>query len=501
MLKGFIVLYYKKNHSLSSDTLILSKEKAWNLQLPALEPKKVWDLPIIVPILIGILICLITSRENYLLFMAALAGFIMFFSIKHPELALAMLFNGVFIYLYSVFKLGVETSRIMTGSFYGFLAICYILGGILFIIKSPHEFKFMLIMKRPQKLKFMSIDILFFSFFCLVILSYFIFYKGEELAYIKITYAPLLVIVPYFGIRLLVSKEKIGDFLKYCVIWAAILIIPAFYELIFNPTFREYGRFSMYMFSGSGDNPILFGITFSTLMLILFVWMFEQRKLILKYFVFIIPSMFLLLRSGSRGAIISFLVSILFYIFFMLKSKLKIKIYALFTIALLIFITYKFIPEATKQFYDYTFSLEALEEPMSSIQQRIDLFKSTTKEFIDNPIMGVGIGNSVYGIGFPHNILLETSAELGVFGLSILLLMFYLTIRKALSFIKKEEKIDLKILMKISLSLFIYSLAESMYSGYLTNQTQLFLSMGLIASLIEFKSRKKEINVEPKKSF
>jgi len=57
----------------------------------------------------------------------------------------------------------------------------------------------------------------------------------------------------------------------------AILIVPAFYELLFNPIFAESARYSMYMLEGGKDNPILFGITFAVLLIILFILVLEQK--------------------------------------------------------------------------------------------------------------------------------------------------------------------------------------------------------------------------------
>lgn len=442
----------------------------------------IWKL--LLPILAGAVIGLIIAKENPL-FLGVLVGLIFFvFFVRNPELPLAVLFNGTFIYFYSVFKMGFETSSLMTGSFYAFLALSYILGGIL------------LIAKRPQKFRLGSIDILFICFFSLVFLSYFIFSTDNENAYTKIAYAPLLVIVPYFGVRLLSSKVRIEKFFKYCVLVAAILIIPAFYELFFNPIFKEYGRFSMYMFPERGDNPILFGITFAVLIIILLALALDQRKLKFRYLILLIPSMFLLMRSGSRGAVISFFATIVFYLLIIGRLKFKTKVYAVIFLTLLSLGAFKFLPESVTGFYQYTFTPEARMTEVSSVYQRISMWEEALDDFKENPIFGVGMGNSVGGIGFPHNIILEVLAELGILGLLILVPMCYLTIKKAMAFIKREQDKNLNFLMKLSLLLFIYFLVEAMFSGYITNQTRLFMSMGLIVSLTKLKVREGKVIVK-----
>jgi len=455
------------------NTLKISKNNIWKLLLP---------------IFAGAIISLIIAKEN-VLFLALLAGLVFFtFFVKNPELPLAIQFNGTFIYFYAVYKMGFETSTLMTGIFYGFLALSYLLGGIL------------LISKRPQKFKFGSIDVLFICIFFLFFVSYFIFSLDNPNAFKKISYAPLLVIAPYFGVRFLNSEERIKKFFKYCVLVAAILIISAIYELLFNPVFAERGRFSIYMFSERGDNPILFGITFAILLIILFVRVVEQRKLKFKYLILMVPSAFLLLRSGSRGAVISFLVTMVSYLFIMGRMRLKTKVYAIILLSLLILGVYKFIPESTTEFYQYTFTPEARENPVSSVYQRLTMWGEAIDDFKRSPILGVGTGNSVGGIGFPHNIILEISAELGILGLFLFLAMCYLTIRKSWSFIKKVEDKDFNLLMKLSLLLFIYSLVEAMFSGYITNQTHLFMSMGLIVSMMKLKANNQRRDNERKRT-
>jgi O-antigen ligase len=409
--------------------------------------------------------------EEIVLFLAILVGLVLFILlIGKPELSLAIVFNGTLVYFYSFYKLGYEPNRVTTGGFYGFLAVAYILGGVLFVAKKPHILKLGLI------------DLSFIFFFFLVSLSYLVFSLNNENASRKIAYAPLLVIAPYFGTRLMLSERRIKNFFKYCVFVAGALIIPAFYELLFNPFLVHKFRFSMYLFEGGKDNPILFGITFAILLIILSVWALEQRILKLKYLILMILSIFLLLRSGSRGAVISFLVTLSFYLLIIGRLRFKTKVYAAVLIIFLILVACIIIPEPLIKFYQYTFTSEARLTNVSSIYQRIMFWKQTFTEFVENPILGVGLGNSVKGVGFPHNIILEAAAELGIGGVFIFLSMCYLTIKKAFRFIKKEETQNLKLMMKIALLLFIYSLVEAMFSGHIANQTRLFMSMGLIES-------------------
>lgn len=391
--------------------------------------------------------------------------------VRKPELSLAILFNGSIIYFYLIYKLDIGSSRLLSGGFYAFLALSYLLGG--FFLNSG----------RLHKLRLSSVDVLFVFFFIWVFFNYFIFYSGSESAYTKIMYAPLLVITPYVGIRLLSSMERIDKFINYCVLLAAMLIIPSLYELLFNPLLAKASGFSIYLIRGEEANHILFGLTFAILLLIIFIKLFERKAFDFRHIILIIPSAYLLLRSASRGALISLVITMLFYLLFITTMRFKLKIYAVFFILLLILGAYKLMPEPTIVSYSSTFEYQDMPEKLSSVLQRITMWKEAINDFKENPVFGVGMGNSIDGSGFPHNIILEVSAELGILGIFMFLSMCYLTVKKALRFIKNEKRKDINLLMKLSLLLFIYSFVEAMFSGYITNQTYFFMSMGLIVSL------------------
>lgn len=80
------------------------------------------------------------------------------------------------------------------------------------------------------------------------------------------------------------------------------------------------------------------------------------------------------------------------------------KIYIIVLIILLTLGIYRYIPESTREFYLYSLRSEAQTDQFSSIYIRLTLWKEAIKDFIENPIIGVGVGNSGGGIGFPHNI-------------------------------------------------------------------------------------------------
>lgn len=429
-----------------------------------------------------IIVALLIAKDDILLFGALIVlSLITLLLVNKPELALAIQFNGTLIFFYVMYKLGSEPSRMLTGSFYGILAGAYLLGGVLAVTRGSQRFKLNLI------------DVLFTCLFCYFFLSYFLFSTLNGFAYRKATYAPLLVIAPYWGMQLLSSDERVRDFFKYCVIVAAVLIPPSFYELFSNPIFSHYGRFSLYLFSERGDNPILFAITFAVLLIILFFQVAEEKRLRLNHLALIIPSVFLLLRSGARGPIISFLVAMIFYLFNVIGSGLKTRMYLIVLVGILIVGAYNLIPESTVTFYEHLFVLDTLSDQSNSIYERLILMELAIKEFKEHLIFGVGMGNSAGGVGYPHNAIIEVAAELGLVGLAIFLLMCFASLIKAVKCIKRAKNSRDSWLMRVSFSLFVFSFVESMFSSHMGGDTAFYGSVGLIsavAKIVEQRNRK-----------
>jgi O-antigen ligase len=393
---------------------------------------------------------------------------------RNPELALAILFNGVLIYLYTVYKMGLHTNRTMTGAFYAFLTSSFVLG------------EFLLFRKKHTSVKLGCIEILFCMFFLLFFLSYFAFSSDNHNAYRKITYAPLLAIMPFFGGRFLLSEIRIKKFLTYCALIAILLMIPAFYEHFCNPVLAQQTRFSMFSFENTElkDNPILFGGTYAVLLIIVFVWMLESRRFRVLHLVVITASAYLILLSGSRGVLVSLWGAIALYLCFASGSERKVRVSAFVFLLLVSFGIYKYcVPQRLSNFYRYSTSAGAFQDHCSSFRMRISMWKHATREFAENPVIGVGTGNSSNGSGYPHNIVLEVAAEFGVLGLIIFVLMIYATILKAIVFLRDRQLSSSHILMRILFVLFLNFLIHAMFSHHLANYPRLYISMGLIVCL------------------
>jgi O-antigen ligase len=168
-----------------------------------------------------------------------------------------------------------------------------------------------------------------------------------------------------------------------------------------------------------------------------------------------------------------------------MKSKIKLRylIYAFVVIFPICIVAYHSVPQSTIYLYSSTFS----DNPKTSLNIRVETYKAVFQDFINNPLFGVGMGNSEGGIGFPHNIILEVMAELGLVGLFIFLCLFFVTIYKSLLYIRHCSDKEPQLLMKISLVLFTYSFLVLMAGDRIVTAIGFFLPMGIISSLVKQK--------------
>lgn len=285
--------------------------------------------------LVCMAVLVLADAATFLKLAGATIAFV--FLVRRPELALAIQFNGIALYLYVVYKLSSETTSFMTGSFYTAVAAAYLAGGW-------H-------LARARKIISLStIDRLFLLLYGIFFVSYLIFSLDNPAAYRKVAYAPVLVIAPYLGLQLLVTREQVQRFFIYCSMLTVITILPSVYELVTNPYFSEYGRFSIYTFADKSDNPIQFGISFSLLLLVILFRAAAQRRISLWQAALILPSVYFLVRSGARGPLISFVVALLFYIAWLGELRPRVKFGVLGGLSALLITAFSLIPDRTSYF-------------------------------------------------------------------------------------------------------------------------------------------------------
>lgn len=394
-----------------------------------------------------------------------------FVLVRKPELSLAIQINGIALYLYTIYKLNIEPGTFVTGAFYGVMAGSYLIGGWMAIRSGQGAHSFNLI------------DKLFGLLYSYFFISYLLLAQDNPLAYRKVIYAPALVIAPYIGVRMIASTFKIDRFLTYLGLMSIIMIVPSFYELWINPLYQDYGRFSIYIFEDKGDNPIQFGIAYALLLIIVIFRIARQHRIGLVDVLILIPAAFLLIRSGARGPVISLIVTFFIYIIWLGHISRRIKLTIIAGGLLLLGFAYSVIPDATVRFYQVLFDptvSPTQNASANSIQERVLLIDLAIDDFLAEPILGVGTGNSSGGVGYPHNSIIEVAAELGLVGVSIFLLLQAVVAVTAYRTIKKTKGTPDEWIMTTAFAIYLFAFIESQFSGYMGGDMLLYTSIGLV---------------------
>jgi len=112
---------------------------------------------------------------------------------------------------------------------------------------------------------------------------------------------------------------------------------------------------------------------------------------------------------------------------------------------------------------------------------RRQLYQAAVAAFTQNPVTGAGTGSyacisPVPGISYPHNLLLESAAELGLPGLALSLLFAFVPLVRLMHWRKKAGEAAL------ACSLLVFCLVNAMFSGDIPGNYTLWLAAGVAAS-------------------
>jgi O-antigen ligase len=128
-----------------------------------------------------------------------------------------------------------------------------------------------------------------------------------------------------------------------------------------------------------------------------------------------------------------------------------------------------------------------------SALHRIEAWAKSIQLIRSNPLVGIGtgsfksIGQNLFpwiesGWQYPHNILLELFVENGVLGISLFLTFLFVIIKR---YLKIREKVigENRTILDTFFCLFLFTLINSMISGDLTMNANLWLFAGFIVSI------------------
>jgi len=181
--------------------------------------------------------------------------------------------------------------------------------------------------------------------------------------------------------------------------------------------------------------------------------------------------------AGSRGPILQ-LVLIAFFFWYKNHEKIKLK----FVIPILISLTGIIYYFSTK--YDAFKMLtarftESQTNEGGSDYSRFMYLKGGWEQFLNSPFVGDSVEVKPYGV-YPHNMLVESFMSLGILGGILCIVILYVTFKKALLLLKKEEIIWLVLI-------FLSNLIVTFTSGSIVNN---FKFWNLAAIILTYQSTK-----------
>ncbi len=195
--------------------------------------------------------------------------------------------------------------------------------------------------------------------------------------------------------------------------------------------------------------------------------------------IILISSLFLLLvqfATNTRGVLVSLIVGF-FYLLWINPIKIK-KIYLYSSIIGFLILLGIVLSQLDLDYYFIRFT-EFATDP--SILGRLKVYLESFNILYDTHFLGTGPGAFKYFsfLEYPHNLLLENMAVLGILGLLIniyiILLVYWLIVN---SKVWKEN-----ILLILTISIFLFFFTETMFSFTLWMHKGLYFSMALISVL------------------
>lgn len=198
----------------------------------------------------------------------------------------------------------------------------------------------------------------------------------------------------------------------------------------------------------------------------------------------------LMIFTGSKGPVLSLFVSIFLILVRTTKKLLtlnNIMKFIIFITILFLFINYIVLMIFPNNYLIQRFLRISPENSVSLT--RMDYFSIAIKNFIKKPLIGFGTGS--YGFlfahkdvrSYPHNIILEIMVELGMIGLILITPLFLNSLIKINNILKIYSRNDT---LKATYCLYIFYLINSMFTGDIILNLNLFLYLG-ISSVINTK--------------
>ncbi len=303
-------------------------------------------------------------------------------------------------------------------------------------------------------------------------------YKGLRLALLNtlLLYSPLLLVRDIASIKRLIQATIIFSLIVYTkiMIWPSYIVAPMAENKFFRAGF----------FYGNDTSPV--ALYLASTFCLGGIMAARSRLRAGIYLLCMVPLTFGGWMTGTRLSIGSIIVATICTILMFSRrgqSNRKGIVLVLSILSIVIMATIVS-PVSQSERIIRVLSEKGLDE---SGLARLDHYRVGWTAFLENPIVGGGIGSYATFRGggddrwFPHNILLEVSIELGIIGLALFLFMLFGFIRHVLILRRRIGEIDLagRQISDMFLVALVVTLFASQVTDDLADNRAIWLVMGL----------------------
>lgn len=416
---------------------------------------------------------LVSKVSNSIIFCLIFLGAILFFYLIYKDIYLGLgIFIGSMILDYSVIPIFSQDASI--SKIIGIL----ILG--LCLLKLLIEKKNLILYDRK------SIFIVIFFLWSLFSLLY---VKNIELGIARITTLFQLILTYFLLVKIIDNINELKKILFTVTTIGFIVALTSIIYLIKSPEIiAQNAGGSIERYGGTNGDPNMFAQNFLFIFpFFLFFYIYKSRFYILA----VIFSIFVILSTYSRGALLGLIVMLILSAPIIVQIKNKRLLFILLSFSILVF---------SAMFFNKSGALTTRLKSGgrgSSTQTRLELLQVAIDMGISNYITGVGLGNfiehsSEYGKAShirreSHNGFLDVFATLGLPGFIILLYIIYLCIKDYWLAIRKTklENQEIKHLSQFILISFIGFLVTGFFLGLIFSK--------MFWNLVAFSSKLRQI--------
>lgn len=301
---------------------------------------------------------------------------------------------------------------------------------------------------------------LFLIFFIMMVMVNIIIFgiTNGEYSIIKYKYFLIYSMLPCFYIIFVANNANLEwckKFMWYICLFFLICSVEYYYKR--NAMFgQEVMNLTINYISAS----FIYGSIF---LYIFFEKIIFQKKNI--YITLLPLLLFFMLLSGSRGPLISLLMTVAIY--FIININIKNIIFAIIILVFAFFFinsnNYNLLVTKYKGFNRINYTIGdyfegGMKMDLLSAGREV-LYSKAIKDFYKKPF-GIGVGTNETRGNYPHNSFLEIASQLGIIVLFIYLSIIFIWF---IQFYKSEKKALFK--YRIFKYLFIYILVQSLFSG------------------------------------